>query len=587
MSLPLRWKIALSFTLLAALTLALLGWHLARVTVAQGTDLMRANLAAQARQAALSLPEPPWRPGPELDALVERLAEAAGARVTLIAADGNVVADSEHDASSMENHGGRPERLQALSRDTGSAIRYSRTLRTDMLYVARRVGPPGEGDAPVVRLARPMTEVRAQTGELRRAMLIAAVASILAVWLVSLWLGGTLTEPLARLVHVARRVRDGDLRARMQELPAGELRELGQALNEAVGQLAELIEVTGTERRYYQAILEQMTDAVVVVDNRQQIQFVNRTFSHLFGIDPEAVRGRPLEGVTLSYPVSLLLDRALAQGGVQRDEVRMVHPEARTLSAVATRLMDEQGRVIGAVGLMHDVTPMRRADEVRRDFVANASHELRTPAAGIKAMAETLQAGALSDPERGPAFVDRIVESADRLADILDDMLTLTRVERGAETLRPEHMPAGEAARQAMAQVQAAAEERNLVTRVTVPDGDRLYADPAGLETVLVNLLQNAVKYTEDGEVELSGTAVAGGYELSVRDTGIGIPAADLARIFERFYRVDRARARDTGGTGLGLSIVRHIVETHGGRVRVVSEPGLGSTFTVFFPNPA
>jgi len=587
MRLSLRWKIALGVTVVAAVTMAVLAWHLSRAAVRHGAELMQQSLLAQVRLAALSLPEPPWQPGVELDASVRRVAQALGARVTLIAADGTVVADSEHDPATMENHGGRPERLQALQEGVGSAIRFSRTLDTEMLYVAVRVGAGSDSEAEVVRLARPMTEVRALTGELRGTIASAAVIWLLAVWLLSVWLGGSLAEPLARLVHVARRVRDGDLGARVQELPPGELNELGAALNQAVGQLAELVEGTRQQQRYYQAILDQMTDGVVVTDGRGQIQFVNRNFARLFGIDADQVRGRSLESVTLSYPVSLLLERALAQGGVPRDEVHLVRPEARVLSAVATRLVDEQGQAIGAVGLLHDVTPLRRADEIRRDFVANASHELRTPAAGIKALAEALQAGALSDPERGPVFVERIVESADRLTEILDDMLTLTRVERWAQMLHPEYLLAAEAARQALAQVQAAAEERHLTTKVTVPEGDKVYADPSALETVLVNLLDNAVKYTEDGgEVEVIGAAVPGGYELSVRDTGIGIPAAHLDRIFERFYRVDRARARDTGGTGLGLSIVKHIVETHGGRVRVVSEPGRGSTFTAFFPNP-
>jgi two-component system phosphate regulon sensor histidine kinase PhoR len=242
---------------------------------------------------------------------------------------------------------------------------------------------------------------------------------------------------------------------------------------------------------------------------------------------------------------------------------------------------------MGAVGLLHDATELYRVDQVRRDFVANASHELRTPAAGIKALAEALQAGALADPVKGPDFVRQIAEATDRLTAILDDMLVLTRVERGQELLHPDWVEAGQACAEALTQVDQRAASEGIGLRCTVPEGDRLYADAASLQTVLINLLDNAVKYTPPGgAVALSGRQTPEGYEIGVSDTGVGIPEADRERIFERFYRVDTARDRATGGTGLGLAIVKHSVEAHGGRVTVRSKEGEGSQFAVLFPSP-
>jgi two-component system phosphate regulon sensor histidine kinase PhoR len=291
--------------------------------------------------------------------------------------------------------------------------------------------------------------------------------------------------------------------------------------------------------------------------------------------------------VALNYELTQLLTRALQQGALQRGEVRLLHPEPRTLVGVANPVTGDEGELTGVVGLLHDVTDLYRADQVRRDFVANASHELRTPAAGIRSLAEALQAGALADPDRGPDFVRQIVEATDRLTAILDDMLVLTRVERGQELLHPDWVEVRQACAEALTHVEQRAAAEGVDLRCSVSEEDRVYADPASLQTILTNLLDNAVKYTPaGGAVELRGQQTPEGYEIEVSDTGMGIPEADRERIFERFYRVDRARDRATGGTGLGLSIVKHSVEAHGGQVTVRSKDGEGSHFIVVLPPP-
>ena len=587
MKLAFRWRIALTFTALAALVFALLGGYLHSAVLRHSVHDIREALLAQARLAADALPSPPLRPGAELQSLLAEMDARSRARITLIDPHGKVVADSRHDPATMANHADRPERHQALTAGWGSAEHYSKTLGVRMLYVAIPLSDQGL-PSYVLRLAMPLTAVEAETLELRRTLVVAFLISTAAVWLVSLWLAGSLSAPIQRLAHVARRLERGDLEARIPDLRVGELAEATQVFNSALARLAELVAFSQKESRYYSAILEQMSDGVVVVDGQGRVEFVNQAFRRIFGIDLEEVPGRYLEQLAPNFDLGLLLSRALEQGAAQSDDIELNHPDRRLLTAVATPLLDADGCVLGAVGLVHDITGLRRADEVRRDFVANASHELRTPAAAVKALAEALQAGALRDPDRGPDFVRQIVQASDRLTELLDDMLTLTRVERGRELLNPQDLSVAEAFAEAAGHAVPAAEAKGVLLRTQAAEEARLWADPQALQTVLINLLDNAIKYTPaGGQVTLKGQAVPEGCEISVTDTGIGIPPEHIPRIFERFYRVDKARDRAAGGTGLGLAIVRHIAEAHGGRVTARSAPGTGSTFSVIFPAPA
>ena len=584
MRLTLRGRLALSFVALAAVVFALLALYLDRAVLRHDTESTRQRLAAEARLAARLLPTPPWSLGPALDQAVNELDYEVRARVTLLDPTGRVVADSSSTAAGMDNHADRPERLQALAEGLGSSVRYSATLRVHMLYVALAAGPSGSGW--VLRLAVPLTVAEKASRELQRVLLIAFAVAALVIFLVSMRLADTLTRPVQHLVNAARRVARGDLSARVDTPAPGEIGVLDEVFNTALERLSGLLELSQREAQRYAALLEQMSDAVVVVDPEGRVQLTNRVFSEAFGLDRDLPTGRHMQEVTLSYDLSALLARALAQGVAQHGEVAVVRPAPRTLYAVVTPLSDEQGHLTGAIGLLRDLTELQRTDQVRRDFVANASHELRTPAAAIKALAEVLAAGALRDPEKGPRFVDQIVQESDRLTRLLDDMLTLTRVERGAELLHVQPLPAAPALAEAAARVEPLAAARGVTLRHEAEQEDRLFADPSGLQTVLLNLLDNAIKYTPSGgEVTLRGRTVPGGYEVSVSDTGPGIPAEHLPRLFERFYRVDKARDRATGGTGLGLSIVKHLAEAHGGRVSVDSSVGQGSTFTVFFPD--
>lgn len=584
MRLTFRGRIALSFVALAAVVFALLGLYLDHAFLQHDAASNRQRLIAETRLVQRFLPPPPWASGPDLQRQVRQLDSDLQARITLIDSQGKVLADSRFDPAAMENHADRPERHQALATGEGSAVRYSRTLRLHMLYVALPAGAFPAQD--IVRLAVPLTVAEQASRELRRALLLAFLLAVLAIAVVSVRLAAALARPVQRLVNVARRVARGDLTARVEGSAPGELGVLGEVFNSALERLSDLLEKSRREAQYYAALLEQMSDAVVVVDTDGRVGLVNRVFATLFELDRDWALGRHVQEVTLNYELSALLMRAVEQDVTQHGEIAVLHPQPRLLYAVVTPLSGDQNRVLGAIALLRDLTELQRADQVRRDFVANASHELRTPAAAIRALAEVLESGALRDPDKGPRFATQIMQEADRLTRLLDDMLTLTRVERGAELLQVQPLPVAPALAEVVARLQPLASARQIAVRTEVGPEDRVFADPSGLHTILLNLLDNALKYTSaGGQVTARGRTVPGGYEIAVSDTGVGIPAEHLPRLFERFYRVDKARDRATGGTGLGLSIVKHLAEAHGGSVTVESTVGQGSTFTVFFPD--
>ncbi len=564
-----RWiRVVTGILLIAAVgaVLLALGAYSNAVLTSHASHSAREALRTQVRLAAGTTNLPAESP----DGAVRRLSAVTGARAVLFDAVGEPLADSAGPVADPP---------------------------AEELYESLTAGAPlapgvvGAGirlrDGSTLVLAAPADHALDARRQIRGFLLSAFVVLAALALAIAAWGWRSVDEDLERVTRVADRLRAGDLTARVGEVRIGPLGGLVGPVNEAIEHLVRLLTDARSQSHYYGAILDQMTDAVVAIDGRGRVQFINRSFARLFGAEPDDAEGRPLENVTLNYDLSTLVTRAVQQGTVQRAALRLTHPDDRLLEGVATPLTDEEGRAIGAVALLHDLTQVREASRVRQDFVANAGHELRTPAAGIKALAEALQAGAIRDPEHGPEFAKQIVDAADRLTEILDDMLTLTRVERGAQLLEPRMVDACTALEDAANMVRPAAGQKGISVSTECGEGEQVYADQASLQTLLLNLLDNAVKYTPPGgEVTVRGRSVPGGYELAVSDTGVGIPAEHLERIFERFYRVDRARDRATGGTGLGLAIVRHIAQSHGGRVQVSSREEEGSTFTALFPEP-
>ncbi len=519
----------------------------------------------------------------DFDRLADRLGAATDARITLIAADGRVLGDSavaHADLPGLDDHGDRPEVIAALARGRGLSRRASTTLGTDMLYVAVPFTHPTR--AGVLRAATPLAAADGTVSRMRFLVMVGSALGLIVATIMSLFASDLLSRRLRALLDRARAMADGHA---VPELPgkgdeiAGldrSLRRLDDALEDVVGTLAR-------ERDRSEAVLEGMEEAVVAVDGHKQVTLVNRAALALLDTEASPI-GRPFTEVVQNARIRAALDRALA-GEPRTLQIDMTRAgETRHLLVRVTPQRAGEGGVV----VLHDVTRLRRLETMRRDFVANVSHELRTPVSVIRLNAETLRDGAMHDPKNGPRFVEALLRNAERLSDLISDLLDISRIESGQYPVHTETVRLGALAARVVASVYQLAHERGTGLEVHIDDALEARADPKALDQVLVNLVQNAVKYSPPGShVEVRAEAIDGPdprVRLEVRDDGPGIPAEHRARIFERFYRVDAGRSKHMGGTGLGLSIVKHLVSNMGGAVGVGENTPKGAVFWVELP---
>jgi two-component system phosphate regulon sensor histidine kinase PhoR len=520
---------------------------------------------------------------------------SSGARVTLIDSTGLVLADSEQDPETMENHAGRPEIRQAFTAGEGQSVRYSKTLGRDLVYRAIRYQPPARQPL-VIRMALPLAQIDIALGELRRRFIAASLVILALGAVASLAFSRMFAARVQRLKDFARSVAAGDFRPLPVGRPRDELSDLADALNETAHQLDSTIRSMSSERNRSNAILRSMAEGVAVVDAEERLVFCNRAFSEILNLDPASGEGRPLIEVVRNSDLLSLIRRALQGDEGLQGSIAMGFIQQRSFSVTAAPVKpfetgqgSDSGGVekpAGAVIVLHDVSELRRLERVRQDFVANVSHEFKTPLTAIQGFAETLLAGALDDPSHNRRFLEIIRDHAARLARLTDDLLKLARIEAGKLEVEFRPVELRKLIEVCVETVSLRASQKQLKLGMHVPPGTpAVLGDASLLREVLENLLDNAVQYTPaGGSVEVTATVMAREAIVTVSDTGIGIPLVDQERIFERFYRVDAARSREAGGTGLGLSIARHIVETHAGRIWVESEVGRGSQF--FFSIP-
>ncbi len=579
------WKLLLSYLLVVLVAVGSLGIYLGHEIDRHYVSSLEDGLRAQAALIGDELG--PKRADPAHIAasrnIVATAAKSGGVRVTFIAASGTVLADSEHDPATMENHASRPEVRDALTRGRGSSIRHSATLGLDMLYVAvtdRRAGVT----AGVVRVALPLRAVAAAEARIRIRLLIAGVAAAILSLLISLAFSKRSLAAIRRLSRAASKLAAGDLDARVSSRGTDEIASLAVAFNDMANQIRLMVRELREEKHKVETIFARMGEAIIVTDPSGRITLCNPAFERVFGVPWEQARGLTVADATKSSPLDQAF-RAALDGAQQTAEVRVLFPAQRVLEATVTGITD--GQTLGAVGILHDVTQLRRLEAVRREFVANASHELQTPITAIRAMTETLLAGGRDDPALAERFLQDLERQASRLGALVRDLLDLASVEAGVHSHGLGMVAVSEVASSVAEQLRSLAEQRQVAVELDVAADVTVGCDWASLSRILSNLLDNAVKYTEaSGRAGVTASRADEVVSVTVWDTGIGIPSADLERVFERFYRVDKGRSRELGGTGLGLSIVKHLAEACGGSVSVESQLGKGSRFTVMLPAP-
>ena len=535
-----------------------------------------------------ALPDEPSR----LAALQDTLrswSEAFGTRPTLISADGRVLADSHVDPSTMANHGDRPEVRAALASGYGTATRHSDTLGERSLYVAQRLDP-AVGDAAIVRVALPLRSVAESVSDVQASVIAAASVASLAIIALSFLLADRSTRPLRALTESVQALPAVEGTA----LPAGgydEIQRLGAAFNNMAAEVNAKVSTLAEERNRVEVVLAHLTDGVVITGGDGRVSLINAAAERLLSLSGHtSVIGKPLAEVVGVGNIMLVWERCRESG--REHEIMVEMPQKGAfLRVVATpirgaRLSGERHNKLRlAMIVLQDLSQVRRLETVRRDFISNISHELRTPLASLKALVETLQNGALEDPEAAQGFLQRMEIEVDSLAQMVQELLELPRIESGQVPIRQAPVPVRELVKEPLERLRPQAERAGLAMRLDLPPDELVVlADLERTKQVLTNIVHNAIKFTPGGGcITISAARAGSEIVVSVADTGPGIPARDLSRIFERFYKADRARA--SGGTGLGLATAKHIVQAHGGRVWAESREGQGSIF--YFTLPA
>jgi len=523
-------------------------------------------------------------------AFTQRAAAQSDLRVTVIEADGTVLGDSQVPPAELrrvENHAERPEVRAALAGRVGHGLRTSVTVGAPLFYVAL---PVRDGDrvVGVLRMAVPLSVVTSSHAELHQVLLLGGLVALLAALGIAMFVAGRLTRPVVEMESVARRMSEGDFAVHAPVRSPDEIGVLGRALNGLAARLREKVRDLEEEQAKARAILESMVEGVVAVDGHDHIVVMNEGARTIFALGAARAEGKSFLEVIRNVDLYRIFreSRVGTPDAVVGRQLRLSTPVERVLEVHAAPLR-LAGDEVGAVMVLHDVTELRRLERVRTEFVANVSHELRTPLTAIHGYLETLLGGALEEPEHARKFLEIAFRHTERLGRLVSDLTDLSNIELGKVSLRLEATPLDEVVDSVLTMIRPRAAGGEVALSVDLPaDLPPVRADRDRLAQILINLVDNGVKYTPaGGRVAVSARRVGPALvEVGVTDTGVGIPPADLPRVTERFYRVDRARSRELGGTGLGLAIVKHLVLAHGGELAIESQPGRGTVVRFSLP---
>ncbi len=572
-------KLLLTSVLLVGVTLVSADFWLTRYTAERERSLVQDQMARSVRFLAPTLIA---NPPVSLQKWAEDTDTALGARVTVIDSSGVVLAESRHDPESMENHRERPEVRAALQGRPGSSIRRSATLDVDFCYYAAPLDLPGHPHA-VLRLAIPLTQVGASIAAVRRLILRSSAFAAALALVLAYSFARTFTRRIRRIENYATDLVNADYSGTLAAESDDELGSVARSLRIMAEHFRRLLALLTQESARREVILSSMVEGVLAVDHDLRITFYNDAFARAVHAPQQAPECASVLHVARDPGLRELLSRVIGAGAPASERMSLLNAEGRIFEVQAALLQNQGG--MGAIATFHDISELERLDRVRKDFVANISHELRTPLAAIQGYTETLLEGALEDAENNRKFLEIILAHTERISSLASDLLTLSEIEAERIPAPPERVSAVELAESALHMVATQASERHVHVFLDAADDVYISGQKSRLERAVSQLLLNGINYNRaGGEVRLDVRRVEDTTRISVSDTGIGISSQDLPRIFERFYRVDKARSRQTGGTGLGLSIVRNTVERAGGWITVDSQLGKGSTFTLVFP---
>ena len=584
------WQIFPSFLLITLLSLFAASWYASKSLHQFYLDQIAADLRARA-QLLEKLVFAHLSPldAEATDSVCKSMGNSTNTRFTIILPSGVVVGDSIETPSRMDNHSTRPEIQLAFTGKTGRSIRYSNTLRQEMMYVALPITDRGRHIA-VARASLPITFIENELNSIRIKIIIGGVIIGLLAAGFSLAISRRISRPLETMKKGADRFADGDLSHRLAIPASTEMAGLAEAMNQMAAQLENRVKAVIEQRNELETVLSSMLEGVIAVDSEERVFSINQAAARLFEIDLETFQNRSIQEIIRNLPLQQFISKALSSSKPLQEDITLHQNQQRILDVKSSPLLDAHQVQFGTLVVLNDVTHLRRLENMRRDFVANVSHEIKTPLTAIKGFVETLQHGKVEKPEENQHFLDIIQRHADRLNSIIEDLLALSKIEQEDEagTLDLRNWKIADVFKAAIQLCRAKAEEKNLHIEIAGNENATANFDAALIEQAVVNLLDNAVKYSNPGGIiTVSAEIKDSDIMINVRDQGIGIAQKHLPRLFERFYRVDKSRSRQLGGTGLGLAIVKHIAQAHGGYVSVESTLGQGSTFSIHLPPAA
>ena len=583
-----KLKLILSYFLLVFLSLGFVAFFLDKNLEEKSLQEIKSVLTDQARliESNISANFPSLNDQARLGKLVKDLGDKIKSRITVIDLTGKVLADSERaqpEIAKLENHANRPEVYQALNNKLGQEIRYSYTLRIAMLYIALPIKQNNQ-NIGVLRLAFPLTSVQKVLFTVRKTIILGLFLTLCFAFLLSSLLAKVVISPINRIIHISSKFAQGDFTLRIPPGSSDEIGQLAITLNKMAQDIEEKISEIGRQKQHLEAIFNSMVEGVIVIDSSERIISINHAIEELFNIKQDQIQGKFfLESIRNSDIFSIIAS-AIKNNNFISKEITLIMPVLKVVKVNVSPIF-ENNKVTGAITVIQDITQMRHLETMRRDFVANVSHELKTPLTSIRGFVETLLEGALEDKENRVNFLKIIDTHVNRLNTLIDDLLDLSHIESKEMALNKEKFTLVHLVNLVISQFDFQIRSKTIALSSDLDSDLEIIADKSKIEQVLINLINNAIKYNkEKGFVRIYAQELPGKIKIIIEDSGTGIPVKDVPRIFERFYRVDKARSRELGGTGLGLSIVKHIIELHGGSVGLESTEDIGSKFWFILP---